>query len=95
MNLQYKLLYILQIIIKNEIFLDKKIAMDRNLVGNHKFWLSDDSSYSNDGKIYVFVKLTDSCMKTIETHVKLNKKQNLSNKSNIKFNHNEGVIYFK
>ncbi|CAF4038519.1 unnamed protein product [Rotaria sordida] len=66
--------------------------MDRNLPGNHKFWLNEDGSSSNDGKIFIFVKLTDSCMKTIETFIKLNKKQNSTNKGNIKFNLNGGDI---
>ena len=65
--------------------------MDRNLPGNHRFRLNENGPSTNDGKIYVFVKLTDSCMRTIETYIKQNKKQNSSNKSNIKFNLNGGV----
>ncbi|CAF1943982.1 unnamed protein product [Rotaria magnacalcarata] len=34
--------------------------MDRNLPGNHKFWLNEDASSNNDGKMHIFVKLTDS-----------------------------------
>ncbi|CAF4718231.1 unnamed protein product [Rotaria sp. Silwood1] len=66
--------------------------MDRNLPGNHKFWLNEDAACSNDGKLHVFVKLTDSCMKTIETYIKLNKKQYSNNKPIIKFNPNGGDI---
>jgi hypothetical protein len=68
--------------------------MDRNLPGNHRFRLNENGPLNNDGKIYIFVKLTDSCMRTIETYIKQNKKQNSSNKSNIKFNLNGGVCSF-
>jgi hypothetical protein len=68
--------------------------MDRNLSGNHRFRLNEDAPSNNDGKIYIFVKLTDSCMRTIETYIKQNKKQHSANKSNIKFNHNGGVSFY-
>jgi len=69
--------------------------MDGSLPANHRFRLNEAGTSNNDGKIHIFVKLTDSCMKTIETYIKLNKKQNSSNKPNIKFNHNGGVsLYF-
>jgi hypothetical protein len=61
--------------------------MDQNLPGNHQFRLNEDRLSNNNGKIYIFVKLTDSCMRTIETYIK----RNSSNKSNIKFNLNGGV----
>ncbi|CAF1123810.1 unnamed protein product [Adineta steineri] len=63
--------------------------MDRNLPGNHRFRLNEDAASNHDGKLHIFVKLTDSCMKAIETYMKQNKKQNLSN---IKFNLNGGEI---
>ena len=62
--------------------------MDRNLRGNHRFRLNEDSASNDDGKLLIFVKLTDSCMKAIETYIKQNKKANLSN---IKFNLTGGV----
>ena len=68
--------------------------MDGFHQGNHRFRLNEAAASNNNGKLYVFVKLTDSCMKTIETYLKQNKKQNSSNKPNIKFNHNGGVSYF-
>jgi len=70
--------------------------MDGSLPGNHRFRLNEGGSSSNDVKMHIFVKLTDSCMKTIETYFKQNKKQNSSNKPNIKFNLNGGVkLFFK
>lgn len=63
--------------------------MDRNLPANHRFALNEDSA--NAGKLHIFVKLTDSCMKAIETYITQNKKQNSSNKANIKFNIQGGV----
>ncbi|CAF1689127.1 unnamed protein product [Adineta ricciae] len=63
--------------------------MDRNLRGNHRFRLNEDSASNDDGKLLIFVKLTDSCMKAIETYIKQNKKANLSN---IKFNLTGGEI---
>jgi hypothetical protein len=68
--------------------------MDGSLPGNHRFRLNEGGSSSNDFKMHIFVKLTDSCMKTIETYFKQNKKQNSSNKPNIKFNLNGGVKLF-
>lgn len=67
--------------------------MDGSLSGNHRYRLNEAAALTNDGKLHIFVKLTDSCMKTIETYFKQNKKQNSSNKANIKFNFNGGVIY--
>jgi hypothetical protein len=64
--------------------------MDRNLPGNHRFRLNEDAASNNDGKLHIFVKLTDSCMRTIETYIKQNKKGNLSN---MKFNLNGGVCH--
>ena len=61
--------------------------MDKNLPGNHFFQLNEDSFWNNDEKLYVFVKLTDSCMKTIENSIKFNRK------SNIKLNIHGGVKY--
>ncbi|CAF3589784.1 unnamed protein product [Rotaria socialis] len=66
--------------------------MDRNLPGNHKFWLNEDASSNNDGKMHIFVKLTDSCMKTIEAYIKTNKKLSSNTKPIIKFNLNGGEI---
>lgn len=65
--------------------------MDGSLSGNHRFRLNEAAPSNNDGKLHIFVKLTDSCMKTIETSFKQNKKQNSTNKPNIKFNLNGGV----
>ena len=65
--------------------------MDRNLPDNHKFRLNEGTTSNNSAKMYIFVKLTDSCMKTIETYTKQNKKQNSLNKANIKFHHHGGV----
>jgi hypothetical protein len=62
--------------------------MDGSISGNQRFRLNENGTINNDGKLFIFVKLTDSCMKTIETYLKQNKK---SNKSNIKFNSNGGV----
>jgi hypothetical protein len=62
--------------------------MDGSLSGNHQYRLNENGTIHNEGKLFIFVKLTDSCMKTIETYLKQNKK---SNKSNIKFNPNGGV----
>jgi hypothetical protein len=62
--------------------------MDGSISGNQRFRLNENGTINNDGKLFIFVKLTDSCMKTIETYLKQNKK---SNKSNIKFNQNGGV----
>ena len=65
--------------------------MDRNLPENHSFRLNEDSASNNDGKWLIFVKLTDSCMKTIENVIKSNKKALTSNKANIKFHLHGGV----
>ncbi|CAF0757078.1 unnamed protein product [Adineta steineri] len=63
--------------------------MDRNLPGNNRFRLNADATSNHDGKLHIFIKLTSSCMEAIETYMKQNKKQNLSN---IKFNGNGGQI---
>ena len=62
--------------------------MDGSLSANHQYRLNENGSINNEGKLFIFVKLTDSCMRTIETYLKQNKK---GNKSNIKFNLNGGV----
>jgi len=76
----------------NLLIRSQTIEMDRSLPENHRFRLNEDTYSNNDGKFYVFVKLTDSCMQTIETYLKSNKKSNLSIKSNILFNQHGGVI---
>ncbi|CAF0757529.1 unnamed protein product [Adineta steineri] len=63
--------------------------MDRNLPGNKRFRLNADATSNHDGKLHIFIKLTSSCMEAIETYIRQNKKQNLSN---IKFNRNGGEI---
>ena len=62
--------------------------MDRNLPDNHRFRLNEDVTSNTDGKLHLFVKLTDSCMQKIETYMKQNTKMNLST---IKFNLHGGV----
>lgn len=76
----------------NLLIRSQTVEMDRSLPENHRFRLNEDTYSNNDGKFYVFVKLTDSCMQTIETYLKSNKKSNLSIKSNILFNQHGGVI---
>ncbi len=68
--------------------------MSGSLPGNHRFRLNEGAALNNDGKLHIFVKLTDSCMKTIETYFKQNKKSNSFNKPIIQFNPNGGVNYF-
>ena len=63
---------------------------DGSLTPNHQYRLNENGAINYDGKLFIFVKLTDSCMKTIETYLKQNRK---SNKSNIKFNPNGGVSF--
>lgn len=65
--------------------------MGKNLAANWHFRLNEDSPSANDGKIYVFVKLTDSCSKAIENAVQLKRKSSVHAKSTIKFNKNGGV----
>lgn len=65
--------------------------MERNLLSNHHYRLNEDSPSSKDGKIYIFVKLTDSCLKTIENSIKSTKKSSNPTKSTIRFDHHGGV----
>lgn len=68
--------------------------MDGSLPENHRFRLNEDNNSNSDGKFYIFIKLTDSCLKTIETYLKSNKKSNVVIKSNIRLNQHGGVIFF-
>ena len=65
--------------------------MDGSSSNSQRFRLNESSIPNHDGKLFIFVKLTDSCLKTIETYLKQNKKSN--QKSIIKFNTNGGVKF--
>lgn len=64
--------------------------MDGSSSNSQRFRLNESSIPNHDGKLFIFVKLTDSCLKSIETYLKQNKKSN-NQKSIIKFNSNGGV----
>lgn len=68
---------------------ENKLTMDGSSSHSQRFRLNENGISNPDGKLFIFVKLTDSCMKTFETYLKQNRK---SSKSVIKFNSNGGVI---